>query len=1303
MSEDWSELLKKDLSKLAEIVVPHAVKFDELREGERREVAILFLDLMGFTTLSEMLDHEEVHQIVNGIMQALARIVGWHGGQVDKFEGDLIMALFGAKLATENDCVRAVSCGVKMLETIAEINSLLSVRNIRVNARVGISYGWVTVAPDPSGHLTVTGDEVNLASRMESNAAVNSVMVTEAVQRECEDHYSWQDLGEIKVKGRTRSVHPFRPIGPGIGLKNRWERANRLARSPLVGREREFTVLESSWKSISTKPTKRRGSWSRHILVDIRADAGIGKSRLVHEFLEKIKKESPQPLILKGQTLSFAQMPLTLWISLLRDHFNIIASDKNACEKLEAGVKKICRSRDRSPAVQALNKSLLFLKSLLSIPVDDPRLETLDAEAKHRETLLALRNLLRVLGEYKSPVVIVLEDLHWIDASSKEALEFILTNCECKMPLLFLCLHRSGKTGEEEPLPRIGTKYVMLKKIELEPIGLEDCRRLIRHMLCTEDAEESASASSPGTGKKVDRRVEDILLKYSQGNPFYLEELVLAMVESGGIIEVRRVWRLAGDPERLGIPSSLSSLIQSRIDRLEPIQRQGLQRSSVIGVEVMQSIYHWVARKLDLVEDDELTMTELEIRDFLRRFALDPEVTYLFKHVVTHKVAYETLLHHNRRILHRLTAEALEELFGESVDQFSSILSHHYHIAAVPQKAIKWGMKALNNCSQNYDNQEALLWANRLTEWLNEEPENEERDRQLLEIWRTELRVLAVLGHTDSRRQTLDRMMKQCEKLSLDAERGEVLGEYGIFFQSTGQTDEAEDYYKRALKVLIKTGDRFREAIVLSNFAGMLYQLMARFDEAQDNYKTALRIFQDIGNRNLEGSVLLNLGIIKLRLSMFDEAEEMIANGLTLYRDLGNSLMEGSALDILGDVYQQQGRVVDARKRLQQALEIHREVGNRRREGHALSSLGGLNEEIGNFDEALSYYQRAEDIYEEIDDVNSQGKICFWLGNLHADFCQLDQAAERYLTSLVLLRKVKDKRGEGMVLTNLAMLLISQGRLDEARNHLETALDIHRTTRYRHFECITLGELGRLHHLLGYLDTAKQYIHQALDIHTEINNLASQGEIQGYMGNLLMDQEHFDEAFSRLSNALEISQKLKDRHSESIALYNIGYWHLRSDHIEEAINHFKLSLEIQAGSHNIELVGFCSCGLSSAYLERDEMMKAKEALDKLDVSLHDNRYTILSTLLHSIRGRYIIRSYTKSSSSEKEPSEINRRLSLSMSHYHKALTLIDQLHLGENITPTRDFSVLRRELIDRGIQESDLTLPHHWQRGGEPD
>ena len=270
MSRILDSNLRNDLLKLSDVIDLPSAETPRLKDGERREVAVLFLDLKDFTSMSEGMDSEILYEMIMSVMRVLTDVIEGYGGYVDKIQGDSIMALFGARQANEKDSVRAVSCGLKMIETISEVNDIFNEIGVTISARVGISYGMVTVAPDPSGHLTAIGDVVNLASRLEKEAVPDSILVSGMVMRQCGNLFEWRDLGLTGIRGLKEQIHIYSPVGPGSIQKARWERAARVARSPMVGRQREITQLEGIWNmQTEGDVTRNRLGGSRHICVGI--------------------------------------------------------------------------------------------------------------------------------------------------------------------------------------------------------------------------------------------------------------------------------------------------------------------------------------------------------------------------------------------------------------------------------------------------------------------------------------------------------------------------------------------------------------------------------------------------------------------------------------------------------------------------------------------------------------------------------------------------------------------------------------------------------------------------------------------------------------------------------------------------------------------------------------------------------------------------------------------------------------------------------------------------------------------------
>ena len=569
MTEDWVALLRKDLSDLSEVFsAGPSSSLPALLPGERRNVAILFLDLEGFTAISGQLDHELVHKIGSSVMNALSRVVEFHGGNVDKYEGVRIMALFGAERAHENDCVRAVSSALRMMDAVKELGGVLRNQGYELDASAGISYGDVTVAPDPSGHLTATGDEVNVASRMEETAAVGTVQVTKAVRRECGDRFTWDDLGSVSVKGRKRPIHAFRPTGPGREQIQRWERAADLVKVPFVGRIEELRFLSGQLLATETKARNRRGG-AIHRAVGVLGEAGIGKSRLVHEFAKSLASLGGRTLLLKAGCASYAQPPLWLPLSLLRTW-------------LGHGREGLPPALDEKPELSGLlpamkEEAVAQLDSLLTRSEAGSHPVLFSGEEEGRSGLYsAIAEFFRTLAVGSDRVVVVLDDIQWVDSASREAIEFVLTNCDTDHPLVFLLIYRPEPVAGSEMARALPEGYVTFQELELGEIDEKSSRDLIGHLLGVE---------GPGSTPEYEE-MASFLVEASGRNAFFLEELVLSMVETGQLERDKAgSWRLGANPEDLKVPGSIKGVIRARVDQLSEGCRLVLQVASVLGEE----------------------------------------------------------------------------------------------------------------------------------------------------------------------------------------------------------------------------------------------------------------------------------------------------------------------------------------------------------------------------------------------------------------------------------------------------------------------------------------------------------------------------------------------------------------------------------------------------------------------------------------------------------------------------------------------------------------------------------------------
>ncbi|MFO7626167.1 MAG: tetratricopeptide repeat protein [Candidatus Fermentibacteraceae bacterium] len=1032
MRQSLLDNLTDDLGRIAGNSPVIATTGPRLHPGERRDVAVLFLDISGFTALAERLDFELVHHLVNGIMQSFSGIVSSGGGYVDKLEGDRIMALFGAEQAGDNDSVRAVDSSLRMLRTLDQVNEMLSGEGIEVEARAGVSYGQVIVAPDACGHLTATGDVVNVASRLADMAPLGCTAVSERARNMCGDFHRWSDLGEIVIRGRSAPVHAFQPIGPGEVLVQRWQRAARISGTPHLGREREMSLLRATWQGL--------GSGSLAV-VSIMGEAGIGKSRLLHEFAGELARSSDAPVVLSGRNLSFSQPPLGLWSTMLSDAIagdflrdSRVRSPEALLERLVFGTKAV-RGED-------LAGTLPFLRSLLSLDHGSESLSEMSQDSRRREMMISLRKIIEAVSA-SSDVLLLLEDIQWADAASSEVLDFVLEGLRPVRRVLILLSYRTDGDGETSPAP--ANQVISLHELEKS-----EGRLIIGHML----------------GGEVGQGVEDAVLERSGGNPFFIEEMVLDLIESGRLVESGSGWEHRPDHFASPAPASLGGIIRSRIDRLSGGLKSGLLLASVLGSEFTDDLFArvngFVGNGIPPIE----CLDWLHGRGFLKPMDFCGEPGRRFTHLLMRDAAYDMLLYRNRTILHRFAAQALEQDCAGGRSDMAVVIADHWDLAGDSGKAIEWGLRALAHCELHFLNEEGLGVTDRLLRWIKGQPGSSYRDNSLFEVMMAREKFLGLLGLRDEQAQ----LLHELESIAENAERRDwmvmVRGRLGRMQIHTGMLEQARetlapailesaalcgseahggmladmaalcikqgrplesiDLAREALRLFRECGDRNAECMAI-NSLGIANWNMEMLPEALDCFQTANELSRETRNRWYEGNTLLNIGVIHRCLGDLDKAREFYRKALKLTGETGNLQSEANAHANLGILALLEDRLTDAGKHYDSALVIYRKTGNRLLELQTLAKLGRLATRDGRYRDAESLFRQSLAIQEETGQTLDEGETLHSLAELLILTGRTDRADQVLKRALEVSIAAKDGIGEAKALCMLVGIEVAGG------------------------------------------------------------------------------------------------------------------------------------------------------------------------------------------------------------------------------------------------------------------------------------
>lgn len=1147
-SSDWISSIQQDFEGIIEAFSTTGSRTPTLIPGERRSVAVLFLDLIGFTAMSERMDHETLHAVTSSVMGRLSGLVEFHGGYVDKFEGDRIMALFGADKAHENDCVRAVSCAIRMIDVVQEFSALLSARGFSTGARAGISYGDVTVAPDPSGHLTATGDVVNTASRVEETAETNTVQVTQTVRDTAGEHFKWKDLGPVSIRGKTDRLHTYRPTGPGRTQLERWERARMLSRVPFVGRQDELEELGRTLKCQSDRLTgqNRRGG-ARHIFVGIMGAAGIGKSRLVHEFSRDPQVRSDDTLVMKAGCASYAQPPLQLILSLVRNWLFPGHSRIPSEEEVRRALKK-CLSGILSDRGGIRKETSDTLSLLLSSGEGGLPLSTgLSPEEARLRTLSSVSDLFRTLSDSVERMVVILDDVHWIDSASRECLQFLADSCDTRAPMLFILIYRPEPALGHDLLERLPGDYAAKTEITLKEIDPDSSRKLIRHLLYQKHQSDASD------------EIVEYILNVSGGNAFFIEELVLGLTEKG-LLRQRESgeWTLTADPGSMVIPGSIKGIIRARTDQLPPDPRRVLQVASVLGEEFSSHVLLRVVSDTGVETDTEGSLEELLARGFLNT-GRESETLFRFHHVLARDAVYETILKQNRRFLHSICADVLIRL-EERDPSLAASITQHLDDAGDIDRAIPWGAKAQLLAIRRYDGDAVIHWAEKLEGWIRDRLNSEDDARMLREVLNRRQIVEGYSLEAEPQKATLEKMRELIEAWDLQDLRAEYLMSVGSRLRRSAQLPGATEKFRDALELFRQARNRSGIARASSALA-MCSKNLGLLRESEDEQRFAISIFRELEDTENIARSLFRLASTLLLMGRHEEGLLTLDEAIVPAVDSGARTIEANIYSLRGILYLQTGKYGEALKNHLKAIAIYREVGDKSDELSALNSISNAHYRMSNLDEARSFGLEALQASREFDARHTRANVLCTLGLVELASGQDAEAADYFLKSLQAHRDIGNRFAEAAVQWNLSLASYNLLDFDAGLEHAREAIRLYREVgnRYRaasklNLHPLVLIEMGRTDEAIACLEEYERDFAGIDDVKVIIQS----GYARGCLALSNGDLEQAERCFIK---ALDTARENDCSESVALSLQNLGLIRLEQGNRKEALEYLRQGFE----------------------------------------------------------------------------------------------------------------------------------------------
>ncbi|MBM3224854.1 MAG: hypothetical protein FJZ47_13755, partial [Candidatus Tectomicrobia bacterium] len=728
-------------------------------EGERKQVTVLFADLKGSMELLADRDPEEARQLLDAVLERLMAAVHRYEGTVNQIMGDGIMALFGAPLAHEDHAVRACYAALAMQEALQRYSTeVRRTHGVEVQIRVGLHSGEVVVRAignDLHMDYSAIGQTVHLAARLEQLATPGSIRLSAATLRLAEGLVQVTALGPVPVKGLAEPVEVFALVGV-TALRRRLQAAVVRGLSPFVGREAEVEAVHQALE---------RARAGQGQVVALVGEAGVGKSRLVYEVSHTHRTQGW--LVLESTSVSYGKAtPYFPVLDLLKRYTQVQEHDDT--RTIRARVTGQVLSLDE--ALQETIPALLWL--LEALPADHAFL-SLEPPQRRRRTLEALKRVL-VRESQVQPLLLIFEDLHWIDAETQALLDTLVESLPTARLLLLVNYRPEYQHGWGSK-----TYYTQLRLDPLPPVRAE---AFLQAML---GADPSLTP------------LTRLLSARTGGNPFFLEESVRTLVETQTLVGEPGAYRLTQPLERLQVPATVQAVLAARIDRLPPEDKRLLQTAAVIGTEVPLALLQAMAA---LPEDGlHRGLARLQAAEFLYEARLFPELVYTFKHALTHEVAYGGLLQERRRTLHAGIVEAIEALAGEQVAEQVERLAHHAFRGAMWDKALAYLRQAGAKAAMRSAYREAVAWFEQALLALKQLPESPSTLEQGFEL-RMELRPWLVPLAEYAR--ILDHLHAAEAIATSQGDRrrlGLVYSHLTDYYRLTGNSEQAMAYGEQAL------------------------------------------------------------------------------------------------------------------------------------------------------------------------------------------------------------------------------------------------------------------------------------------------------------------------------------------------------------------------------------------------------------------------------------------------------------------------------------------------------------------------
>jgi serine/threonine protein kinase/tetratricopeptide (TPR) repeat protein len=1128
---------------------------------ERRRAAVLVTIVSDYGSLVERMAPADARRLVGHVRDIAVDAMRRHGGLVNQAIGEEIVAVFGVPTSHDDDELRAVRGALALHARVREIAERIVGSGPTIRIQSGLHAGSVVAQRLREGprRYAIVGAPPSVASRLAALAAPGDLMLSPDCQRLLAPFVNTAACVPVALEPDAPPVTPFRVLGP-TGLETRLEAAARAGLTPYVGREADLALLESY--------VERAGRGEGGV-IEVVGEAGVGKSRLLHELRERLSRAGARDVLaLQGRCRAFGDVaPYGPFIEVVRGALRLTTLGTADVEDVVAQFRSIDASLE--PFVP------LYLH-LFSLPADShPLPRHLQGEHLQAGLVDAMAALFNVLSK-RATLVLLLEDWHCADSASRSVLarmrEIVPTE-----RILFIVTTRPEQSVLDQ-WPARGSR------ISLEPLGLAASAAIIEAGL--------------GAGH-VSRRLVERVFERTGGNPFFLEQVCRALVEQGAVSLRGGEAVVEGGPETLSLPDTVQAVIRARLDNLEPRAREVVRVAAAFGREFEHALLtDVVGPDVDLLP----AIGRLSAAGLIQTSSDSGRLAYRFTHVLTQEVSYESLLAHQRKSLHAAIGRAIERHSPERLDEHAALLAHHFSRAEAWAEAIQYGRRAAERAAGLSQFSDAFDTLEQVLQWLPHLPEDEASRQLRADLLLQQERACETMGFRKRQQQIVGRLIAHLAPAGPSPRLAEAYLREGDLLTLLKRFNAAERALSTALRISRELADAKLERNILRSI-GLLRWHEGRIAEALTLTEEALAIDRECGDEDAAAGDLVNLANILKEMGDYAGALEKIEQALAMPSVVGNPKKVSFALHNLANVHRgmgnleatlatlrladensarllpvhrsfhltsiahielQQGRIEAAIETYRQAIELSRRAHHAEGLAQSLRTLGEVLFELGRHGDALPYLVEAAQLFAQLEDAVAEANMWRYAAMARERTGLYPESRDAWTRVQPLCRKVGDSRGllnamEGVARTTRQI----DGASDATVAAFEAALDMASTLGEWHRALACRNTLGILEWERQRFTDALAHYEAALLLAREQGDPAEEGVILNSVGVTLSRLNRPEDARTVLEESAALNRGKGQRLLEAHALAALGHVSRALGRLDRAVEQFTQSMQLR--------------------------------------------------------------------------------------------------------------------------------------------